>query len=183
MSMTENEAIGQLKYMYKTCMNEKCKHKGQCDLCCESKDMAIQALEEIQQYRAIGTVKQFEWCKDASHWKELFKDKLEQYEAIGTVEEIKSYFNDNRKAGYKHGYSDGYAKAIDEFAERLKEMLKGMQMVELQGEDVCPCSESGEECPYINQDIGCQYCAREHTIKDIDEIAEQMKGEQNERLQ
>lgn len=86
--MTENEAIGQLKYMYKTCMNEKCKHKGQCDLCCESKDMAIQALEEIQQYRAIGTVKQFEWCKDASHWKELFKDKLEQYEAIGTVEDI-----------------------------------------------------------------------------------------------
>ena len=86
--MTENEAIGQLKYMYKTCMNEKCKHKGQCDLCCESKDMVIQALEEIQQYRAIGTVKQFEWCKDASHWKELFKDKLEQYEAIGTVEDI-----------------------------------------------------------------------------------------------
>lgn len=72
---------------------------------------------------------------------------------------------------------------IDEFAEALKERLKGMQMVELQGEDVCPCSETGEECPYINQDIGCQYCARERTIKDIEEIAEQMKGEQNERLQ
>lgn len=74
-------------------------------------------------------------------------------------------------------------KAIDEFAEALKERLKGMQMVELQGEDVCPCAETGEECPYINQDIGCQYCAREQTIKDIDEIAEQMKGEQNEGLQ
>ena len=68
-------------------------------------------------------------------------------------------------------------KAIDEFAERLKEVLKGMQMVELQGEDVCPCGETGEECPYINHDIGCQYCARERTIKDIEEIAEQMKGE------
>jgi hypothetical protein len=63
----------------------------------------------------------------------------------------------------------------------LKERLKGMQMVELQGEDVCPCAETGEECPYINQDIGCQYCAREQTIKDIDEIAEQLKaGGKNE---
>lgn len=44
--------------------------------------------EEIQQYRAIGTVEQLEWCKDASHWKELFKEKLEKYEAIGTVEDI-----------------------------------------------------------------------------------------------
>ena len=67
------------------------------------------------------------------------------------------------------------AKAIDEFAERLKERLTGMQMAELQGEDVCPCSESGEDCPYINQHIGCQYCAREQTIKDVDEIAEQLK--------
>ena len=67
------------------------------------------------------------------------------------------------------------AKAIDEFADRLKERLTGMQMAELQGEVVCPCSESGEYCPYINQDIGCQYCAREQTIKDIDEIAEQLK--------
>ena len=68
------------------------------------------------------------------------------------------------------------AKAVDEFAEVLKERLKGMQMVELQGEDVCPCAKTGEECPYMNQDIGCQYCAREQTIRDIDEIAEQLKG-------
>lgn len=73
--------------------------------------------------------------------------------------------------------------AIDEFAERIKERIVGMQIAELQGEDICPCAENGKECPYINQDIGCQYCAREQTIKDIDEIAEQMKGEQNERLQ
>lgn len=112
--MTESEAINDLKMTKCTRFFIPSN---------ESLDMAIQALEEIQQYRAIGSVEQFEWCKDASHWKELFKDKLEQYEAIGTVEEIKSYFNDNRKAGYKHGYSDGYAKAIDEFAEKLKETL------------------------------------------------------------
>ena len=81
---------------------------------------------------------------------------------------------------YEKGYADGYAKAIDEFAEALKERLVGMQMAELQGEDVCPCAETGEDCPYMNQDIGCQYCAREQTIKDIDEIAEQLKGVRNE---
>jgi len=68
-----------------------------------------------------------------------------------------------------------YNKAVDDFAERMKERLKGMQMAELQGEDVCPCRETGEECKYMNQDIGCQYCAREQTIKDIDEIAGQLK--------
>ncbi len=108
----------------------------------------IQALEEIQQYRAIGTVEELRAIKSDG-----FTDHL-----------------------LNMGYTKGYRKAIDEFAEALKERLKGMQMVELQGEDVCPCSETGEECPYINQDIGCQYCAREQTIKDIDEIAEQIKG-------
>ena len=67
-------------------------------------------------------------------------------------------------------------KSIDEFAERMKEKLKDMQFAEFQGIDVCPFAKTGEECPYINQDIGCQYCAREQTIKDIDEIAEQLKG-------
>ena len=68
------------------------------------------------------------------------------------------------------------AKAIDEFAELMKEKLKDMQFAEFQGIDVCPSAKTGEECPYINQDVGCQYCAREQTIKEIDEIAEQLKG-------
>jgi hypothetical protein len=68
-------------------------------------------------------------------------------------------------------------KAIDEFAEKIIERLKGMQMAELQGEDVCPCGEDTLACYYMNSDVGCLYCTREQTIKDIDEIAEQMKGE------
>lgn len=109
----------------------------------------------------------------------LLIKELEQYKAIGTVEEMKALRNaselweHNNNLAYKQGRID----AIDEFAELLKERLKGMQMVELQGEDVCPCKETGEDCPYMNQDVGCQYCAREQTIKDIDEIAEQMKKE------
>lgn len=85
MSMTENEAIRVLKngWHFAILLEDK-----------QLIDIAIKALEEIQQYRAIGT-----------------------------VEEIKLFFNENRKAGYKHGYSDGYNKAIDEFVEKLKPLL------------------------------------------------------------
>lgn len=83
--MTENEAIKILKRDLKIQQDNRALIDG-----IEALQVAIQALEEIQQYRAIGTVEQLEWCKDASHWKELFKDKLEQYEAIGTVEEFKA---------------------------------------------------------------------------------------------
>lgn len=76
----------------------------------------------------------------------------------------------------KHYEQKSRNNAIDEFAEKLKERLKGMQMAEMQGEDVCPYGDTLEECPYINHELGCQYCAREQTIKDVDEIAEQMKG-------
>lgn len=120
------------------------------------------------------------------------KRELEQYRAIGTVEEFKALKEQNAELHCEfqsiNATMDLFekeikVKVIDEFAERLKERIVGMQMAELQGEDICPCAENGKECPYINQDIGCQYCAREHTIKEIDEIAEQMKGKQNERLQ
>lgn len=120
-------------------------------------DRAIKALEEIQEYRAIGTVEELKFIKQ---WKSDVVEGFCKYDASSLEELVENVRN----------------KAIDEFAHELKERLKGMQMAELQGEDVCPCGETGKECPYINQDIGCQYCAREQAIKDIDEIAEQMKG-------
>ncbi len=83
--MTENEAIKILKRDLKIQQDNRALIDG-----IEALQVAIKALEEIQQYRAIGTVEQLEWCKDASHWKELFKEKLEQYEAIGTIEEFKA---------------------------------------------------------------------------------------------
>lgn len=108
--MTETEAIGQLKYMYKTCMDEKCKHKGQCDLCCESKDMAIQALEEIQQCREYKEIFESHFSEEVlkllsnkeefGKWLERgrwiakkcdeINRELEQYQAIDTVEKFKT---------------------------------------------------------------------------------------------
>lgn len=86
-------------------------------------------------------------------------EEIQQYRAIGMVEEIKSFFNENRKAGYKHGYLDGYAKAIDEFAERLKDLI---------AKNVEDAESSNDLCCEIFQ-------------SEIDEIAEQMKaGVKNE---
>lgn len=90
-------------------------------------------------------------------------EEIQQYRAIGTVEEIKQFFNENRKAGYKHGYSDGYAKAIDEFAERIKK----------------EASDCGWNCSNIHEGrckfLSCDKC-ESLFLKEIDEIAEQMKG-------
>jgi hypothetical protein len=52
---------------------------------------------------------------------------------------------------YEKGYADGYANAIDEFAEALKEKAEEM--------------------------FGQKYV----DVRDIDEIAEQLKGVRNER--
>ena len=153
--MTENEVIKTLKIMLEN--NSIGMENKQ-----EVLEVTIQALEEIQQYRAIGTVKQFEWCKDASHWKELFKDKLEQYESIGTVEEFKSL---KECFGHTTPKSRGkaiYDKAIDKFTEKLKSD-------EFQKYNLDMVFETSRDLSYTNCiSAFCEY---------IDEMAKQMKGE------
>lgn len=157
MNMTEIEARGKIKYRIANEMRKAGENKEEY----EDLEIALQVMKEIREYRELGTVEELQALK----------------------ENKKEYYSDtDRPDGYGYTCTNKTcverirAKAIDKFAERLKERLKGMQMVELQGEDVCPCRETGEDCPYMNQDVGCQYCAREQTIKDIDEIAEKMKG-------
>ena len=116
-----------------------------------------------------------------------YKNRVEQYKNYSNMEDIAKEYEQltdwlcelkelwaSRGELTDFWYLEGYRKATNDFAERLKERLKGMQMAELQGEDVCPYAE--EECRYMSQDISCQYCAREQAIKDIDEITESMKG-------
>ena len=173
--MTENEALKQLQVGY----------LGDTEDLVQAKHIAIKALEEIQQYRAIGTVEQLEWCKDASHWKELFKEKLEQYEAIGTVEDIQMIFQlckdlqvmcgkyheigtvDEFKA-YKQGNCTNNCKhydsaieyvrnkAIDEFTHQLKENLN-------------------QEFPR-NYESTRPYFSLENARLIVDDVAEQMKA-------
>lgn len=67
--MTENEAIKGLETL-----RYQCKHNGECgtcNICCSAIPLAIQALEEIQQYRAIGTVEELEVLKEKNEEVEI----------------------------------------------------------------------------------------------------------------
>lgn len=92
--MTENEAIKELKYIKRRCDDEG-RYKD-----CAALEKAIKALEEIQQYRAIGTIEEFKALKEKE---ERFDRNIKMFNSIGL--EIR-------------------AKAIDEFAERLCSKIK-----------------------------------------------------------
>ena len=101
--MTEKEAIEYLE-ITKTCSEDNSVGELQKQMC----DIAIRALGEIQQYREIGTVEDFErlaylkkryedetydYCGEYGASKCELKDrveKLQEYEAIGTVEECRA---------------------------------------------------------------------------------------------
>ena len=175
--MTENEAIKVINDKYETFFALSTTNVFDIAMA-----TAIKALEEIQQYRAIGTVEQLEWCKDASHWKELFKEKLEKYEAIGTIEEFKTLKEkknflpiatitfskeqlqeivDEKIGEVELDIQKIRAKAIDEFAHQLKENLN-------------------QEFP-SNYESTKPFFALENARLIIDDVAEQMKvGEENE---
>nr|DAF66236.1 MAG TPA: hypothetical protein [Caudoviricetes sp.] len=91
--MTESEAIKELETSIdfaKMCI-QNCERKNEI----QGYEMAIKALEEVQQYRAIGTVEELE---TASKYLQLVKkhgtvgkaiDACAEYEGIGTVEECR----------------------------------------------------------------------------------------------
>ena len=103
--MTENEAKSLLIHVFNTygaMISENFKD----DCISETFDMAIKALEEIQQYRAIGTAEEIEpyvrlaeklnLCdlvrenarlENKIRFLKIFENKLKEYEEIGTVEE------------------------------------------------------------------------------------------------
>lgn len=85
--MTRNEALEELKTFPVSCLDFKENQALQ---------VAIKALEEIQQYRALETVEELKTFKDG-------------------------FAVDFANMGYEKGYADGYADAIDEFAEKLLE--------------------------------------------------------------
>ena len=73
---------------------------------CDSLNIAIKALKEIQQYRAIGTVKYFRECADIlnkTETDELAKiiDEWILYHKIGTVEECREAKERQKPKKYK----------------------------------------------------------------------------------
>ncbi len=102
MNMPEKEAIAELQFFI-----EKL-HNGIFGDRTGVFDVAISALEEIQQYRALGTVEEFKNCKDIlskAEADELVKiiDEWLLYRKSGTVEELKEA---REKQGVKSNESD-----------------------------------------------------------------------------
>ena len=169
MSMTENEIKESKEWLQDFIRMFGCNFD---DLETRSFNEIVAYLEELKQYRAIGTVKeikireaQFERLS-ARYLNDLYL--LREYETIGTIGEFKAlkkkeHNYDNchnftcRHKSREVGFNIGYNKAIDEFSERLKNHMNQFDFWKYGISD-------GVNCEMRNYDYM------------IDEIAEQMKG-------
>lgn len=77
--MTENEFFKEKQAILKTMPDTVC-------LTMDEAEIMANALEEVQQYRAIGTVDEFKALKE--NWLNKF-DSLIEYRKIGTPDELK----------------------------------------------------------------------------------------------
>lgn len=139
--MTENEALEYIKNMAFMCGEyEKCQYGHQCTTkCLKATEIAIKALSEIQQYRAIGTVEELKSMKENGAFTGVelaqlatMQMRLKEYSAIGTVEEFKALKEKNNEHYSDTDELDGYGytctnktcverirnKAIDDFVEK-----------------------------------------------------------------
>jgi len=87
MSMTENEAIKKIQYRINTA--SEIVGKGADGKAFEDLELAIKALEEVEQFRAIGVTSPKKLASDLLLVHED-RIKLKNFEAIGTVEEFKA---------------------------------------------------------------------------------------------
>jgi hypothetical protein len=97
MSMTENEAIKNINALNAVCLQKNFYDEDLQNALVE----AVNALSEIQRYRAIGTVRGYERAIETSKenynlYRE-YKALLRDYEAIGTIEEFKALKEKNNK--------------------------------------------------------------------------------------
>ena len=111
--MTENEKLVRDETEAIECLKSNKPTSGYLMLQ-ESIDMAIKALEEVQQYRAIGTVEELE---TASKYLRLVKkhgtvgktiEECAEYEEIGTVEECREAMEKQRRKLVKNPYGTSY---------------------------------------------------------------------------
>lgn len=107
--MTENKAINEIiKEVCSGCYGSD-EEPHRCSTC--GFKMAKDALSEIQQYRAIGTVKGYELAINESIDKHnlmiVYKDRLKEYESIGTIDEFKDLKEKNEpKELAEHNFQD-----------------------------------------------------------------------------
>ena len=126
MSMTENEAK---EYIVNECQNTKCRYLNSDNECMEDgkcfevKFMAIQALEEIQQYRAIGTIEELQALKDGSIPIIHGKAELELHDREIRAKAIDEF--DNALINYQS--QDENYKSFSDVCYEIAEKLKGVR--------------------------------------------------------
>lgn len=111
--MTENEKLVRDETEAIECLKSNKPTSGYLMLQ-ESIDMAIKALEEVQQYQAIGTVEELETAskylrpvkKHGTVGKTI--EECAEYEGIGTVEECREAMEKQRRKLVKNPYETSY---------------------------------------------------------------------------
>ena len=148
--MTDSEA---LKLMESLQISHDCEMVKTLDF----KGTVIKALEDLQQYRELGTVEQIRFmqsvCDMSDDMLKSLADSIRarmKYEAIGTVEEFKAL---------KDAEKEIRAKAIDEFAEKLNTDVESFE-----------AEVDGVRADLLTLDYFSEF---------VFDVAEQMKGEQN----
>lgn len=134
MGMTESEALLRIKDMEYECMNSTIHYYTDKDI--PMLRLSEKALEEIQQYRAIGTVEELQKLKllfgnenvEISELTTKILKEYPEYLSTGTIEEFKALKVENEElhceiqainATMDLLENEIRAKAIDEFAEKL----------------------------------------------------------------
>lgn len=149
--MTEQEAIAIIKKNYpKCCKMVNGRYEGgfddtDCELG-QAFNIAIKALTELQQYRAIGTMEELQIMKEHGGFTGVelvniaaMQMKLKEYEAIGTSEELQ-----DMKSNYFEALSDWrqYRKigTLEECrTAREKQIPKKPDFTEDKTFALCPC--------------------------------------------
>lgn len=159
--MTENEAIKIINDKYETFF--ALSTTNDFDMAMAT---AIKTLEEIQQYRAIGTIEEFKDLKEKSVADEVKENNKQLVCEIKIDTEILQKIIDETVAQIELDIQGIRAKAIDEFAKQLKSD-------EFQKYNLDMVFETSRDLSYSH----CINAFHEY----VDEIAEQLKeGGKNE---
>ena len=132
--MTENEAIKGLETL-----KYQCKHNGECgtcNICCSSIPLAIQALEQIQLYRAIGTIEEFKSLKEKNETlKALYEDARKEGNNLinKAIDEVLNVVNQkyHNFSGYDLAFMQKYGNTT---ASQQYESYSTLMMYEIAGE-------------------------------------------------
>jgi hypothetical protein len=158
MSMTESEAIERMKYRIATA--KEAVGSGADGKAFEDMEMAIEALEEIQQYRAIGTVEEVKALKD-DFWK--LNEMCREYSALGTVEELKAI--KQWKSDIIESFSKYDVNSVDELMKRFRELTEKAEPKKpyIQQVEIDFYEHDCMECPSCDSFLGyASDCKDEH---------------------